>query len=188
MSDSVRPHRWQPTRLPRPWDSPGKNTGVGCYFLLQCVKVKSESEVTQSCPTLCDPMGCSLPGSSVHGILQARVPEWVVIAFSDSGYYWIFKKASFKKVNVISFLKNKHLQMYTLCIEKVLWTSLVVQWLRIHLSIRGTQTQPLVWEDSTCHVATKPVHCNYWSLCTTWEAIVLKPAHRNYRVAPAGCN
>ena len=73
MSDSVRPHRRQPTRLPHPWDSPGKNTGVGCHFLLQCMKVKSESEVTQSCPTLSDPMNCSLPGSSVHGIFQARV-------------------------------------------------------------------------------------------------------------------
>ena len=73
MSDSVRPHRRQPTRLPRPWDSPGKNTGVGCHFLLQCMKVKKESEVAQSCPTLCDPMDCSLPGSSVHGIFQARV-------------------------------------------------------------------------------------------------------------------
>ena len=82
MSDSVRPHRRQPTRLPRPWDSPGKNTRVGCHFLLQCRKVKSESEVTQSCPTLSDPMDCSLPGSSVHGIFQARVLEWGAIAFS----------------------------------------------------------------------------------------------------------
>ena len=72
MSDSVRPHRRQPTRLPSPWDSPGKNTGVGCHFLLQCMKVKSESEVIQSCPTLRDPMDCSLLGSSVHGIFQAR--------------------------------------------------------------------------------------------------------------------
>ena len=76
MSDSVRPHRWQPTRLSRPWDSPGKNIGVGCHFLLQCVKVKSESEVAQSCPTLSDPMDGSLPGFSVHGIFQARVLEW----------------------------------------------------------------------------------------------------------------
>ena len=82
MSDPVRPHRWQPTRLLRPWDSPGKNTGVGCHFLLQCTKVKSESEVAQSCPTLSDPMDSSLPGSSIHGILQARVPEWGAIAFS----------------------------------------------------------------------------------------------------------
>ena len=72
MSNSVRPHRRQPTRLPRPWDSPGKNTGVGCRFLLQCMKLKSESEVAQSCPTLSDPMDCSLPGSSTHGIFQAR--------------------------------------------------------------------------------------------------------------------
>ena len=84
MSDSVRPHRRQPTRLPSPWDSPGKNTGVGCHFLLQCMKVKSESEVAQSCPTLSDPMDCSLPGSSVHGIFQARVLEWGAIAFSYS--------------------------------------------------------------------------------------------------------
>ena len=73
--DSVRPHRWQHTRLPHPWDSPGKNTGVGCHFLLQSMKVKSESEVAQLCLTLCDPMDCSLPGSSVHGIFQARVLE-----------------------------------------------------------------------------------------------------------------
>ena len=64
MSNSVRPHRGQPTRLSRPWDSPGKNTGVGCHFLLQCKKVKSESEVAQSCLTLSDPMDCSLPGSN----------------------------------------------------------------------------------------------------------------------------
>ena len=83
MSDSVQPHRRQPTRLPHPWDSPGKNTGVGCHFLLQCIKVKSESEVAQSCPTLRDPMDCSLPGSSIHGIVQARVLEWGAIAFSD---------------------------------------------------------------------------------------------------------
>ena len=71
-------------RLPRPWGSPGKNTGVGCHFLLQCMKVKSESEVTQSCPTLSDPMDCSPPGSSTRGIFQARVLEWGAIAFSDS--------------------------------------------------------------------------------------------------------
>ena len=79
----MRPHRQQPTRLPRPWDSPGKNTGVGCHFLLQCMKVKSESEVSQPCPTLSNPMDCSPPGSSVHGIFQARVLEWDAIAFSD---------------------------------------------------------------------------------------------------------
>ena len=68
VSNSVRPHRRQPTRLSRPWDSPGKNTGVGCHFLLQCMKLKSESEITQSCLTLHDPMDCTPPGSSIHGI------------------------------------------------------------------------------------------------------------------------
>ena len=81
--DSVRPHRRQPTRLLCPWDSPGRNTGVGCHFLLQCMKVKSESKVSQSCPTLNDPMDCSLPGSSIHGIFQARVLEWGAVAFSE---------------------------------------------------------------------------------------------------------
>ena len=83
MSYSVWPHRWQPTRLPHPWDSPGKNTGMGCHFLLQHMKVKSQSEVVQSCLTLSDPMNCSLPGSSIHGIFQARVVEWgAIIEFS----------------------------------------------------------------------------------------------------------
>ena len=84
---SVQPQRWQPTRLPCPLDSPGKNTGVGCHFLLQCTKVKSESEVAQSCPTLSNPMDCRLPGSSVHGIFQARVLEWGAIAFSVPSLY-----------------------------------------------------------------------------------------------------
>ena len=84
MSDSVRPHSWQPTRLRSPWDFPSKNTGVGCHFLLQCRKVKSEREVAQSSPTLRDPMHCSLSGSSIHWIFQARVLEWGAIAFSRS--------------------------------------------------------------------------------------------------------
>ena len=82
VSNSVRPQRRQPTRLPRPWDSPGKNTGVGCHFPLQCMKVKSESEVAQSCLTLSDPRDCSPPGSSIHGIFQARVLEWGAIALN----------------------------------------------------------------------------------------------------------
>ena len=84
VSDSVRPCRRQPTRLLRPWDSPGKNTGVGCQFLLQCMKVKSESDIAQSCLTFFDPMDCGPPGSSVHGIFQARVLEWGAIALSLS--------------------------------------------------------------------------------------------------------
>ena len=82
MSDSVRPHIWQPSRLLCPWHSPSKNIGVGCHFLLQCMKVKSESEVAQSCLTLNNPMDCSPPGSSIHGVFQARVLEWGAIAFS----------------------------------------------------------------------------------------------------------
>ena len=76
MSDSVQHHRRQPTRLPCIWDSPG------CHFVLQCMKLKSESEVARSCPTLSDPMDYSLPGSSVHGMFQARMLEWVAILFS----------------------------------------------------------------------------------------------------------
>ena len=83
-SHSVRRHRCTPHRLHRPWDSPGKNIRVGCHFLLQCMKVKSESEVAQSCLTLSDPMDCSLPGSSIHGIFRATVLEWGAIAFSVS--------------------------------------------------------------------------------------------------------
>ena len=99
VSDSVRPHRRQPTRLPRLWDSPGKNTGVGSHFLLQCMKVKSESEVAQSCPTLSDPMDCSLPGSSVHGIFQGRVLEW--------GIYTLLH---------IKLITNKDLLYSTVCV------------------------------------------------------------------------
>ena len=97
MSDSVRPHRRKPTRLPHPWDSPGKNTGVGCHFLLQCMKVKSESKAAQSCPTRSDPMDCSLPGSSVHGIFQARVLKWGAMAFFE-----IQKYAALNKIKFIS--------------------------------------------------------------------------------------
>ena len=91
----MRPHRRQPTRLPRPWDSPGKNTGVGCQCLLQCMKMKSESEVTQSCPTLREPMDCSLPGSSVHGIFQARVLEWGAISIIWSIGWTVWGEISF---------------------------------------------------------------------------------------------
>ena len=82
VSNSLRPHGLQPAGFLCPWDSPGKNTGVGCHFLLQCMKLKSESEVAQLCPTLSDPLDCSLAGSSVPGILKARALEWVAIAFA----------------------------------------------------------------------------------------------------------
>ena len=103
MSDSVRPHRRQPTRLPRPWDSPGKNTGVGCHFLLQCMKVKSDSEVAQSCPTPSDPMDCSPPGSSIHGIFQARVLEWGAIAFSRNHFCFLLIFMCFMPFLLVAF-------------------------------------------------------------------------------------
>ena len=96
----MRPHRQQPTRLPCPWDPPGKNTGVGCHFLLQCMKVKSECEVAQSCLTLRDPMDCSLPDSSIHGIFQARVLEWGAISFSNA-WKW---KVKVKSISLVQFL------------------------------------------------------------------------------------
>ena len=89
MSDSVQPHRRQPTRLHCPWDSPGNNTGVGCHFLLQCMKVKSQNEVAQSSPTLSDSMDYSPPGSSIHGIFQARVLEWGAVTFSNVNNYFL---------------------------------------------------------------------------------------------------
>ena len=120
MSDSVQPHRRQPTRLPCPWDSPGKNTGVGCHFLLQCMNVKSESEVAHSCPTLRDPIDFSLPGSSVHGIFQARVLEWVAIRscinlltidFCTIGYHSYQKKETFlaTKMDAGNFSISTHI-------------------------------------------------------------------------------
>ena len=84
VSDAVQPHRRQPTRLRHPRDSPGKNAGVGCHFLLQCIKVKSESEVAQSCPTLRDPTDCSLPGSSVHGIFHGKTLDRIKNPFPYS--------------------------------------------------------------------------------------------------------
>ena len=100
MSDSVQPHGRQPTRLLCPWDSPGKNTGVGCHFLLQGMKVKSESEVAQSCLTPSDLMNCSLPGSSIHGTFQARVLEWGATAFS--GPLSTHAKKAFLKISLCS--------------------------------------------------------------------------------------
>ena len=95
----------------RPWDSPGKNTGVGCHFLLQCIKVKNESEVTQSCLTPSDPMDCSLPGPSVHGIFQAKVLEWVATAFSIKSLYRDLKSGNLKKYGKILTLKQIHYYM-----------------------------------------------------------------------------
>ena len=113
MSDSVQPRRQHPTRLPCPRDSPGKNTGVGCHFLLQCVKVKSESEVAQSCLTLSDPLGCSPPDYSIHGIVQASVLDWVAISFSVLLDY--FSILSFRFVQVITHVRTFFLWRILFC-------------------------------------------------------------------------
>ena len=113
MSNSVRPHRRQPTGSPHPWDSPGKNTGVGCHFLLQCRKVRSESEVAQSCPTLSDPMYCSPPGSSVHGIFQARGLEWGAIAFSTFAFTIQKKRTVLQDIKIGEIFKNLSLTFPT---------------------------------------------------------------------------
>ena len=107
VSDSVRPHRRQPTRMPRPWDSPGKNIGVGCHLFLQCMNVKSESEVAQLWTILSDPMDCSLPGSSGHGISQARILELVTISFSR-GSSWHRNQTHISRVGG-RFLPLSHL-------------------------------------------------------------------------------
>ena len=106
---TLRPHRQQPTRLLCPWDSPGKNTGVGCHFLLQCLKAKRESEVAQLCLTLSDPMDCSLPGSSIHGIFQARVLEWGAIAFCSLSLWISIYLHSSLYTTIKKFLSNINL-------------------------------------------------------------------------------
>ena len=127
-----RPHRWQPTRLPRPWDSPGKNTGVGCHFLLQCMKVKSEREVTQLCPTLSDPVDCSLPGSSVHGIFQARVLEWGAIAFSMSMSTEPQTRGPTEQYTVVSFTGSRD-------------KNVKVNFMRDIIGLSGLNIAKLIW-------------------------------------------
>ena len=125
MSDSVWPHRRQPTRLPYPWDSPGKNTGVRCHFLLQCTKVKSESEVAQSCLTLSNPMDCRLPGSSVHRIFQARVLEWGATALSMKRPL-VFPILLFSSISLHWSLRKAFLSLLA-----ILWNS-AFRWIYLH--------------------------------------------------------
>ena len=116
MSDSVQPHRQKPTRLLCPWDSLGKNTGVGCHFLLQCMKVKIGSEVAQSCLTLSDPMDCSPPGYSVHGTLQARVLESrLVITFLPSSKRVLISWLQSPSVLIFSSVSSVVQSCPTLC-------------------------------------------------------------------------
>ena len=140
MSDSVQPHRRQPTRLSCPWDSPG-NTGVGCHVLLQCMKVKSESEVSQLCLTLRDPMDCSPPGSSVHGIFQARVLEWGAIAFSDA-LMWEDHKGSC--VGQLFWATQITIEMIFFGWFWKLYTSLHPS-INLHFTISNNTTENMAW-------------------------------------------
>ena len=124
----MRPHRRQPTRLLRPWDSPGKNTGVGCHFLLQCMNMKSESEVVQSCLTLLDPMDCSLPGSSIHGIFQARALEWGAIAFSKEWRTYAFKLKWLSKPQESKKKRNKR--------DMWKYITIMISWIKKELTER----------------------------------------------------
>ena len=170
MSDSVQPHRRQPTKLCHPWDSPAKNNGVGCHFLLQCMKVKSESEVAQLRPTLCNPMDCSLPGSSVHGIFLARVLEWVAIAFSN---VWIWANVKhlrcFFTLNPIIclfyhhfffILKFTHSRQHFLIVQKKIFS-------KISVVIEVYFILPFCPEEETvtiCYLKKK----EYWSKRLNW--------------------
>ena len=138
MSDSVRPHRRQPTRLPHLWDSPDKNTGVGCHFLLQCMKVKSESEVAQPCLTLHDHMDCSLPRSSIHGIFQARVLEWGAIAFSETSFYRVtIHKCSNTDVYFYSIkLHLVYLSLYSKLLRSVFLFLLRYKWSKLYYDLQ----------------------------------------------------
>ena len=174
MSNSVRPHRWQPTRFPHPWDPPVKNTGVGCHFLLQCMKVKSESEVAQSCPTLSDPMDCSLRGSSVHGIFQARVLEWGAIAFSAFIFYSIPNHKAYMRQSVNVRIMETILR----CIKQIrnLWAILVALWLLTNFNCiknRGVGLRE-EWEgrfrrEGTFKYIHTYTHTHLWLTYIVWQ-------------------
>ena len=134
-------------QAPCPWDSPGKNTGVGCRFLLQCMKMKSESEVAQSCPTLSDPMDCSLPGFSIHGIFQARVLEWGTIAFSEQQQqYYLYDWLNLKRY--LLHLSRKPLnQNFRLSISKVKY-SLGLDRVRLYKELPNNYFTR-VWDECT---------------------------------------
>ena len=157
----MRPHRRKPTRLPRPWESPGKNTGVGCHFLLQCMKVKSESEVAQSCPSLSNPTDCSLPGSSIHGIFQARVLEWVPLPSPTLCHYRIVKRSNGRWTRGHSF------QLAVVICNRESWA-------RSLNSPKWPSLWHLDWYRETTKICVKSSCCYrygiYWiyNLCTLW--------------------
>ena len=158
---TVRPHRRQPTRLPRPWDSPGKNTGVGCHFLLQCVKVKSGSEVAQLHPTLSGPMDCSLPGFSAHGSFQARVLECGAIAFSEEWplQRWIRMVASLESHE--RQCMNLYMWLY-MCSWESLYVSVYTHWC-VCSSARGPTDIVKEHSSSVASLCRLFMSCKQWN-------------------------
>ena len=163
MSNSVRPDRQPPTRLPRPWDSPGKNTGLGCHFLFLCMKVKSESEVAQSCPTLSDPMDRILPDSPIHGIFQERVLECGAIAFSEecSNYHTIALISHTSKV----MLKILQSQASAICEP---WTSRCSCWFSKRQRNQRSNCQHLLDHGKSKRVPEKHLFLLYWLCQSLW--------------------
>ena len=140
MSDSVWPRRQQPTRFPCPWDSPGKNTGVGCHFLLQCMKGKSENEVAQSSLTPSDPMDCSPPGSSICGIFIRLNRDYLFLHLAHFLSTGLGLSCSF----CVKFLSFSLLLPVFLPV-KILW------WLKAHLKGQCNAWQGPCVPFSGCH-------------------------------------
>ena len=179
MSDSVRPHRRQPTRLPSPWDSPGKNTGVGCYFLLQCMKVKSESEVTQLCLTLSDPMD--------WGAYQARVLEWGAIAFSENlslsdqirsdqwlSCVWLFATPWIAAHQASLSITNSRSSLRPTCIESVMPSSHLILWRPLLLLLPIPPSIRVFSNESTLHMRWPKSYINIMlTILMTIVAVVM---------------
>ena len=163
------PYRRLPTRLPRPWDSQGKNTGVGCHFLLQCVTVKIESELAQSCRTRSDPMDCRPPGSSIHGIFQARVLEWGAIAFSKSllslskflvtqiPIQQIIFGTCYRKGSLLVSVKFAHFVAALMIVITKIWTEGLTSFWHIErcaefIASKGDDTWPFVKNDRNSNI------------------------------------
>ena len=172
------PHRWQPARLPRPWDSPGNNTGVGCHFLLQCMKVKSEREVAQSCPTLSDPVDCSPPGSYIHGIFQARVLEWGAIAFSELVIRLQLNMAPFSHERTSGSSSNMCLPIQS----KSVFSCLSQQH---HYSGADEKIDPPAWNSSQCRVQSgNPLHSTGSKNC---GPLIYIKTHRTLKLSALWC-
>ena len=174
MSDSVRPQRRQPTRLPHPWDSPGKNTGVGCHFLLQCMKVKSESEVAQSCLTLSDRMDCSLPGSSIHRIFQTRVLEWGPVPWTSDYQTWVWH--AFKYFTCLLKMHETHMLRVlaaTACSLSIRdtskgWKWVALLWPHLGLTVRRKAIQEAKRGSSCCYVGWADGYRKPYDLQSLW--------------------